>query len=208
MRELVPRTPTTPCPFSHNTGNQSHSSTPGFTASPSSWRDTLSEKYSDLPGVRKYHDFLVVRAHDQTVVMKVRERCFDGQWKDSPLHVRDVSAPGLPTNSYKETQTRSISAEKMANMVTMYNRFISPDRRPEYLPPERSAPVSALAQTTSALQTPSATSTSSAPAASSPTRKRKQSKCSTVGCDGTGHKNPKKWTQGHTTKAGCPLHHK
>ena len=172
------------------------------------WRDTLSEKYSDLPGVRKYHDFLVVRAHDQTVVMKVRERCFDGQWKDSPLHVRDVSAPGLPTNSYKETQTRSISAEKMANMVTMYNRFISPDRRPEYLPPERSAPVSALAQTTSALQTPSATSTSSAPAASSPTRKRKQSKCSTVGCDGTGHKNPKKWTQGHTTKAGCPLHHK
>ena len=27
------------------------------------WRNTLGEKYSDLPGVWKYHDFLVVKAH-------------------------------------------------------------------------------------------------------------------------------------------------
>ena len=37
------------------------------------WRDTLGVKYSDLPGVRKYHDFLVVKTHDGRVVMKVRE---------------------------------------------------------------------------------------------------------------------------------------
>ena len=46
---------------------------------------SLGEKYTDLPGVRKYHDFLVVKAHDGTVVMKVREKCFDGIWKESPL---------------------------------------------------------------------------------------------------------------------------
>ena len=27
------------------------------------WRESLGEKYSDLPGVRKLHDFLVVKAH-------------------------------------------------------------------------------------------------------------------------------------------------
>ena len=32
------------------------------------WRDSLGSKYSDLPGVRKLHDFLVVKAR---VVMKV-----------------------------------------------------------------------------------------------------------------------------------------
>ena len=54
------------------------------------WRNTLGEKYTDLPGVRKYHSFLVVKAHDGTVVMKVRENCFGGIWKDSPLPQRGV----------------------------------------------------------------------------------------------------------------------
>ena len=62
------------------------------------WRNTLGEKYSDLPGVRKYHDFLIVKAHDRRVVMKV--------------HVRDSSKPGVPTTTYKETQTKSLTAEK------------------------------------------------------------------------------------------------
>ena len=43
------------------------------------WRDTLGIKYSDLPGVRRYHDFLVVKTHDGPVVMKVRERCYSGE---------------------------------------------------------------------------------------------------------------------------------
>ena len=35
------------------------------------WRECLGEKYSDLPGIRKIHDFLVVKSHDGSVVMKV-----------------------------------------------------------------------------------------------------------------------------------------
>ena len=95
------------------------------------WRNTLGEKYSDLPGVRKYHDFLVVKAHDGTVVMKVHENCFGGSWKDSPFCIRDLSVSGVPTETYKDTQTRSLTAEKMANMVTMYDRFIPPDCWPD-----------------------------------------------------------------------------
>ena len=52
------------------------------------WRESLGEKYSDLPGVRKLH---VVKAHDGNVV---RENCFTGVWKDSPLCVRDSTAAG------------------------------------------------------------------------------------------------------------------
>ena len=36
------------------------------------WCETLRNKYSDLPGTRKYHDFLIARSYDQSVVMKVR----------------------------------------------------------------------------------------------------------------------------------------
>ena len=39
------------------------------------WRDILGGKYSDLPGVRKLHDFLMVKAHDGQVIIKVRESC-------------------------------------------------------------------------------------------------------------------------------------
>ena len=98
------------------------------------WRDSLGEKYSDLPGVRKHHDFLVVKAHDGKVVMKVRELCFAGQWKDSPLRIVHSAIPGRPQNTYRGKH-HSISTEKMANMVTMYDRYITPERRPEYLPP-------------------------------------------------------------------------
>ena len=163
------------------------------------WRNTLGEKYSDLPGVRRYHDFLVVKAHDGSVVMKVRENCFSGSWKDSPLRIRNSSLPGVPTETYKDTQTKSLTTEKMTNMVTMYDRFIPPDCRPDYLPSKSTAIRSSCAPTSSS---------QSSAGVSSPSRKRKQSKCSTEGCDGTGHKNPTRWAAGHTTKAGCPLQKK
>ena len=35
------------------------------------WFESIGEKYSDLPGVRKFHDFLVVKGHDGTVVINV-----------------------------------------------------------------------------------------------------------------------------------------
>lgn len=158
------------------------------------WRQTLGRKYSDLPGVRKLHDFLIVRQHNGEVVMKVRQHCFTGAWKESPLHVIQPDIQGEPATTYKEEQTRHLSAEKMANMITMYDRFIAPDRRPEYLPPLRSTAV------------PDSHTTASRPTStiSDEPKKRKQSKCSVPGCDGTGHRSQARWNEGHTTKAGCP----
>ena len=71
------------------------------------WWNTLGQKYSDLPGVRKYHDFLVVKAHDGTVVMKVRENCYSESWKDSPLRMHDSSVSGVPTQTYKDTESHN-----------------------------------------------------------------------------------------------------
>ena len=83
------------------------------------WRDTLSAKYSDLPGVRKLHDFLIVKGYDGHVVMKVREKCFMGEWRQSPLRLLDATIPGIPTTTYKDAHSHSIKDNKLANMVTM-----------------------------------------------------------------------------------------
>ena len=93
----------------------------------------MGVKYSNLPGVRKLHDFLVVRAHDGRVVMKVRENIYTGTWSDSPLTLSDASLPGVPTDTYNH-HTRNLSKEKMSNMVQMYDKFIPPRYRPDYIP--------------------------------------------------------------------------
>ena len=162
------------------------------------WREALRIKYSDLPGTRKYHDFLIARSHDQSVVMKVRESCYRGSFSRSPLKIVDPSAVGVPTDNYKETQFRELSTEKFENMKLMYNQFIPPERRPDYLPPF----VSSVVLNTTSSRSSSSTNPSAPPPAKQP---RKQSSCSTPGCDGTGHKNPARWDRGHTTRAGCPL---
>ena len=98
------------------------------------WRNYLGLKYSDLPGVRKLHDFLVVKTNTGEVVMKVCEWCFSGEWKRSPLQiVNDDVSPTL-LSTYSGTHAHDIPEGKMTDMVTMYNRFIPLDRRPGYLP--------------------------------------------------------------------------
>ena len=48
------------------------------------WRENLGKKYSNLPGVRKFHDFHFVRSQAGFVVMKDLEKCFSGAWKHPP----------------------------------------------------------------------------------------------------------------------------
>ena len=152
------------------------------------WRDVLGEKYSSLPGVRNLHDFLIVRPNPgKTVIMKVQEHCFNPHEEPtaSPLHV--ISDTAVPTLlSYKQARAHRISEEKMAHMVQMYNSFVPLDRRPDFLP--------AFVPTAS----------SAIPITSRSASPRNKSKCSTPGYNGTGHKTPKRWSEGHTTKAGCP----
>lgn len=45
------------------------------------WRSLLPDKYSNCPGIRNLHDFLVVK-HPTTgiALMKVRKFCHEGKW--------------------------------------------------------------------------------------------------------------------------------
>lgn len=81
-------------------------------------------------------------------------------------------------------------------MIQMYDQFILPDRRPDYLPAFSSRLIASLPSTSQATSTATPTTTA--------TKKRKKSSCSTPGCKGEGHKNPTRWAEGHTTRAGCP----
>ena len=165
------------------------------------WRDTL---YSDLPGVRKLPDFLIVKGYDGQMVMKVREKCITGEYKRSPLRLLDPATPGIPTTTYKDAHTHNIKNEKLANMVTMYNKFFSPDRRPEYLPPLQPASTFHHQSSSSSTLQHQLTSTSGP---QEQRRRRKQSKCIVEGCNGHGHRNKARWNEGHSTRAGCPLLH-
>ena len=42
--------------------------------------------------------------------------------------VVELGIQGEPVTTYKEKQTRDLSVEKMANMITTYDRFIAPNR--------------------------------------------------------------------------------
>ena len=151
------------------------------------WHNTLGEKYSDLPGVQKYHDFPVVKAHDGTVVMKVREHCFSGSWKDSPT--RFVRIWSRPTRIHKE----KVSQQKrwqtwLSCMITSYH--LTAGQTTCHLP---LAPPVLL---------PPLTASQSSAGVTSPSRKRKQRDLEVV----LWYRIQKfRQVVGHTTKAGCPL---
>jgi hypothetical protein len=96
-----------------------------------SWRSLLVDKCSELAGVRKLHDFLIVRVGDK-VVMKVRDSCHKGSVVPSPLHVNNPTASASPSSTYNQIR-KDIPADKIAHLTQMYSRFVPPECWPEYI---------------------------------------------------------------------------
>ena len=101
------------------------------------WREELDKKYTLLSGIRKYHDFFVNRDSSDIAVMKVREQCGSGDYRVNKLKMRKGSKPQdecfpEPTHNYLSS-LHPISADKAKDMNTMYSRFISRDKWPDYL---------------------------------------------------------------------------
>ena len=158
------------------------------------WRERLDGKYTELQGIRKYHDFVVNRNADGNAQVQVRERCDCGSFKTGNLKVRkessaqDVCIPHSSVNYL--SSKRPLSADKMTDMITMYSRFVDPEKWPSYI-----------------VENQRGGCTSNAPPTAPSVSNSKKRHCSTPGCDGTGHKNTKRWSEGHTTRAGCPIFH-
>ena len=101
------------------------------------WRQELDKEYTQLAGIRQYHDFFVSRNSVGNAVMKMKEECGSGDYKVDRLKLRrgsklqDECFPD-PTCNYLSS-LHSLTSEKIKDMKTMYSRFVSQDRWPDYI---------------------------------------------------------------------------
>ena len=88
------------------------------------WQCLLSEKYTNLRGIRGFHDFIFVK-HPTTgsAIMKVRQFCHGGSFENTPMKVtkQDCVLP-TPSHSYKfQDQLRALTEKKLKDLRHMYN---------------------------------------------------------------------------------------
>ena len=175
------------------------------------WKDELSKAYSAIPDIKKQRDFLVKQAaSDETSPsLFVRERNYQGEYK-KVVSVNDEAAaaevrPQL--QSYvSQDKSPGIQADKLEHLVDMYDRFIPEEKRLEILP----LPVRADNPQDNAVQAVGGAAASAEIARAhhqAVKRPKKKKTCPVAGCTGQGHKNLRRWAEGHTTRAGCPIHH-
>ena len=161
------------------------------------WRQELDKKYTELDGIRKYHDFVISQNGNGKVVLKLKASCASGTLKTATLKLKSGCNPEkscFPDSllNYHASQ-REVNPEKMHDLLTMYSRFIDPSRWPTYL---ESIQPNRQRRKRNIASVPTSDHESV-----EPTRKKH---CSVPGCNGTGHKNIER---GHTTRAGCPIYH-
>ena len=59
---------------------------------------TVSQKYTNLPGIRELHDFLSLKNPGTDAVMKIRGKCYSGALKNTPMKL----SKGInPMDSYQ-----------------------------------------------------------------------------------------------------------
>ena len=141
----------------------------------------------ELQGIRKYHDFVINRDHDGNAQLKVREVCGSGDFIVRHLKLRRGEFP-----SHIPHQIISLQSEHCYPRSFLTCRP-DPDRWPDYI-----STVQASDSTSHITEQPASTIT---------TTHCRVNHCSIPGCDGTDHKNVQRWSQGHTTRAGCPIYH-
>ena len=98
------------------------------------WREAVTKKYSNLPGIRALHDFLALRNSGQDAVMKVRESCYGGTLKDTPMKVtrgmsaHDIAIPGVGQSYFALGMVKTLSESKQSHLNQMCTNFIQRDR--------------------------------------------------------------------------------
>lgn len=101
-----------------------------------SWREVVGEKYSNLPGIRDLHDFLALCSPGHNAVMKVRETCYTGTLRDTPMKITDELRVALPTvnHSYHALKrVKELSDNKKMDLRQMCTNFIQREQWHEIL---------------------------------------------------------------------------
>ena len=103
------------------------------------WRESVNQKYSNLPGIRIMHDFLCLHNPGCSAIMKVRDLCYQGTLRDTPMSLSQGYSPttrALPlvTDSYRaKGNVKSLSETKEHHLKQMYTNFIPNHRWHELL---------------------------------------------------------------------------
>ena len=98
------------------------------------WRDTLTKKYSNLPGIRGLHDFLALRNSGEDALMKVRESCYTGTLKNTPMKISkgmsasDRAIPGVNRSYFALGMVKQLPDSKKSHLNQMCANFIPQDR--------------------------------------------------------------------------------
>ena len=93
------------------------------------WRDTVTQKYTNLPGIRELHDFLALKNPGTDAIMKVRDKCYTGTLKDTPMKlVKGRNSTDRQLTYDAKGLVKELSASKQAHLKQMCRNFIPQDR--------------------------------------------------------------------------------
>ena len=90
------------------------------------WRETVTKKYSKLQGIRALHDFIALRNRGEDAVMKVRDSCYTGILKNTPMKFSkgmspsDVAIPGVGQSYYALKVVKELSENKQSHLNHRY----------------------------------------------------------------------------------------
>ena len=112
------------------------------------WKEQLSCVYKVVPHIKDLHDFVWQQVADDRPRLQVRQLCNEGQYNFVNVYcAADGVVPDVRPlfRSYEDAgECPPVNTEKMAHLNEIYDRWISPDRRLDILPPFVARPALAL----------------------------------------------------------------
>jgi hypothetical protein len=104
------------------------------------WKNLLSIKYVSLKDIKSYRDFLIQRNHKGKVVVSCKECCYTGDYiqknllKDNVNDVLNLRKESKNFTYEAKGMSPTLSEEKERDLIKIYDKFIDPILRPEWLP--------------------------------------------------------------------------
>ena len=100
------------------------------------WRKYLGQCYTDLPGVRSLHKFLIARGEGDKVIFQVGAKCYDPQMSSGSMRMTSAIDTAVSDQSYSVHQLPKV---KIEDITQMCHRFIAQSRWPTYVVPRADA---------------------------------------------------------------------
>ena len=88
-----------------------------------SWRKYLGQCYTDLPGIRSLHKFLIVRGKADKVIFQVVDKCYDPQMGSASMRMTSAIDTAVSDQSYTAYKMPNT---KLEDITQMCHRLPSP----------------------------------------------------------------------------------